>query len=182
MPRRTSARAALIAAGFVLIAAFPVAAQDDPVVAKVEGQEIRRSEVVRAFSSLPQQMQQAGFETIYPGLLERLIQQRLLIVEGRKNKLEESDEVKVRLKRLEDALVGEVYLNQLIEQNMTPGLLEQRYKEFLAKNPPVDEVRARHILLKTETDAKNVIGHLDAGKKFDEAAKEFSTGPSAATW
>lgn len=181
MPRRTSARAALIAAGFVLIAAFPVAAQDDPVVAKVEGQEIRRSEVVRAFSSLPQQMQQAGFETIYPGLLERLIQQRLLIVEGRKNKLEDSDEVKVRLKRLEDALVGEVYLNQLIEQNMTPGLLDQRYKDFLAKNPPVDEVRARHILLKTETDAKNVIGHLDAGKKFDEAAKEFSTGPSAAS-
>lgn len=180
MPRRTSLHAALIAAGFALISALPAAAQEDPVVAKVEGQEILRSEVVRAFSSLPQQMQQAGFETIYPGLLERLIQQRLLIVEGRKNKLEESDEVKVRLKRLEDALVGEVYLNQLIEQNMTPGLLDKRYKEFLEKNPPVDEVRARHILLKTEVDAKNVIGHLDAGKKFDEAAKEFSTGPSAA--
>ena len=76
-------------------------------------------------------------------------------------------------------MISEVYLNQLIEQNLTPGLLEQRYKEFLEQNPPRDEVRARHILLKTETDAKNVIGHLDAGKDFADAAKEFSTGPSA---
>ena len=180
MPRQTSARTAIVAAAFALFSSFSAAAQDDPVVAKVEGQNILRSEVVRAFSSLPQQMQQAGFETIYPQLLERLIQQQLLIVQGRKNKLENSPEVKSRLKRLEDALIGEVYLNQLIEQNLTPGLLEKRYQEFLKQNPPVEEVRARHILLKTETDAKNVIGHIDAGKAFDAAAKEFSTGPSAA--
>ena len=180
MPRQTSARTAIVAAAFALFSSFSVAAQGDPVVAKVEGQNILRSEVVRAFSSLPQQMQQAGFETIYPQLLERLIQQQLLIVQGRKNKLENSPEVKSRLKRLEDALIGEVYLNQLIEQNLTPGLLETRYQEFLKQNPPVEEVRARHILLKTETDAKNVIGHIDAGKAFDAAAKEFSTGPSAA--
>jgi len=180
MPRQTSARTAIVAAAFALFSSFSAAAQDDPVVAKVEGQNILRSEVVRAFSSLPQQMQQAGFETIYPQLLERLIQQQLLIVQGRKNKLENSPEVKSRLKRLEDALIGEVYLNQLIEQNLTPGLLEKRYQEFLKQNPPVEEVRARHILLKTETDAENVIGHIDAGKAFDAAAKEFSTGPSAA--
>ena len=187
MTRQNRLRTALIAASFVL---FPVSfanaqtaapkAADDAVVAKVEGQVIHRSEVIRAFSTLPQQMQQAGFETIYPNLLERLIQQRLLIIEGRKMKLAESAEVKSRLKRLKDALIGEIYLNQLIEQNVTPGLLERRYAEHLQKNPPVDEVRARHILLKTEIDAKNVIGHLQAGKTFPDAAKEFSTGPSAA--
>jgi len=180
MPRRTSARTIIVAAAISLLLSFSVAAQENLVVARVAGQDIHRSEVVRAFSSLPQQMQKAGFEAVYPQLLERLIQQRLLIVEGRKNKLENTPEVKSRLKLLEDALVGEVYLNQLIEQNLTPGLLERRYQEFLKKNPPVAEVRARHILLKTETDAKNVIGHLDAGKSFDAAAKEYSTGPSAA--
>jgi len=187
MTRQTRVCAALLAAGFAL---FPISsanaqatapkAANDAVIAKVEGTDIYRSEILRAFSTLPKQMQEAGFETIYPSLLERLIQQRLLIMEGRKKKLAESAEVKSRLVRLEDALIGEVYLNQLIEANVTPGLLEQRYADFLKKNPPVDEVRARHILLKTEIDAKNVIGHLDAGKTFPEAAKEFSTGPSAA--
>lgn len=180
MPCHTSARAAIIAATLALMSGFPVAAQNDPVVAKVEGHDIRRSEMVRAFSSLPQQMQQAGFEKIYPQLLERLIQQQLLIVEGRKNNLENNPKVKRQLKRMEDVLIGEVYLNQLIEQNLTPGVVERRYQEFLKKNPPVEEVRARHVLLKTEIDAKNVIGHIDAGKAFEAAAKEFSTGPSAA--
>ncbi len=187
MPRHFSARAALVAAGLALFAlpsawaqtAAPKAA-DDAVVANVEGKPIYRSEVVRAFSSLPQQMQQAGFETIYPQLVERMIQQRLLVINGRKNNMADNDIVKRRLKRLEDAVIGEVYLNQLIEQNLTPGLLDTGYKEFLEQNPPADEVRARHILLKTEVDAKNVIGHLEAGKKFEDAAKEFSTGPSAA--
>lgn len=186
MPRLTSARVAPFVVGFSLLGTASAFAQtasqspDDPVVANVEGQEIRRSEIVQAFATLPQQMQQTGFETIYPNLLERLIQQRLLIVEGRKNKLADDPEVKSRMKRLEDAVIGEVHLNRLIEQNLTPGLLESRYQDFLKQNPPVDEVRARHILLKTEVDAKNVIGHLDAGKKFEDAAKEFSTGPSAA--
>jgi len=180
MPCHISARAAIVAATLVLMAGFPAAAQNDPVVAKVEGHEIRNSEIVSAFSSLPQQMQQTGFEKIYPQLLERMIQQQLLIVEGRRNNLENNPKVKRQLKRMEDALIGEVYLNQLIEQNLTPGVVERRYQEFLKKNPPVEEVRARHVLLKTETDAKNVIGHIDAGKAFEAAAKEFSTGPSAA--
>jgi peptidyl-prolyl cis-trans isomerase C len=108
-----------------------------------------------------------------------MIQQHLLVINGRKHNMAENEVVKRRLKRLEDALIGEVYLNQLVEQNLTPGLLDQRYKAFIEQNPPADEVHARHILVKTETDAKNVIGHLDAGKSFEDAAKEFSTGPSA---
>ena len=187
MPRKFIARAALIAVALALFAPHAADAQfgkpagaDDIVVAKVEGTQIYRSEVLQAFGSLPPQMQQAGLETLYPQLIERMIQQRLLVINGRKNNFAENEQVKSRLKRLEDALIGEVYLNTLVEQNLTPGVLQEKYKEYLAQNPPVEEVRARHILLKTETDAKNVIGHLDAGKSFEDAAKEFSTGPSAA--
>lgn len=187
MPRQFNARFVLVAVGLALFALPSAWAQtagpnpaDDAVVAQVEGKPIYRSEVLRAFSGLPQQMQQAGFETIYPQLVERMIQQRVLINQGRKNNMADNEEVKRRLKRLQDVVIGEVYLNQLIEENLTPGLIDARYQEFLQQNPPADEVRARHILLKTETDAKNVIGHIDAGKKFEDAAKEFSTGPSAA--
>jgi peptidyl-prolyl cis-trans isomerase C len=186
MPRQFNARSVLVAVGLALFAVPSAWAQtadpktaDDAIVAQVEGKPIHRSEVLQAFSGLPQQMQKAGFETIYPQLVERMIQQRLLVIHGRKNNFAENDVVKRRLKRLEDAVIGEVYLNQLIEENLTPGLIDARYKEFLQQNPPTDEVRARHILLKTETDAKNVIGHIDAGKIFEDAAKEFSTGPSA---
>ncbi len=186
MLRQFNARAVLVAGSLTLFALPQAFAQtavpkpaDDVLVARVEGTPIFRNEVLRAFSSLPKQMQQSGLATVYPNLLERMVQQRLLVINGRKNNMAANDTVKQRLKQLEDAVIGEVYLNQLVEQNITPGSLEARYKEFLKQNPPAEEVRARHILLKTEVDAKNAIGHVNAGKTFEEAAREFSTGPSA---
>ncbi|MGR9074064.1 MAG: peptidylprolyl isomerase, partial [Gammaproteobacteria bacterium] len=40
------------------------------------------------------------------------------------------------------------------------------------------EYKARHILLKTEEEAKNVIDKLNKGGDFEALAKELSTGPS----
>lgn len=154
------------------------AGQDIPV-ATVNGQNVMRSDVLRAYEGLPENVRQSGLEAVYPRLLERMIQQEILVTEGREKKLADDPAVKARVKQVEDAIIGDVYLNQLIEQNMAPDFLENQYKEFLAQNPPTEQVHARHILLKTETDAKNVIGHIATGKEFQDAAKEFSTGPSA---
>ncbi len=67
-------------------------------------------------------------------------------------------------------------------------------QEFVANNPASEadtkaiyderfgaagkEYKARHILLKTEEEAKNIIGELDKGGDFAELAKEHSTGPT----
>ena len=182
MPRLCHALAAL--AIFLPVAAVPglsVAQTDaDIPVAVVDGKKIMRSTVLREFEALPDSIkQQGGLEAIYPRLLDRVIQQQLLVTEGRQKKMATDPLVVARMKYLEDAMIGEVYLNRLIEQNMSPDFLQNQYNAFLAQNPPSEQVHARHILLKTETDATNVIGHLAAGKKFEDAAKEFSTGPSA---
>ncbi|MEX2614571.1 MAG: peptidylprolyl isomerase [Alphaproteobacteria bacterium] len=182
MPRLSHALAVLA----ILLPATAVpglsVAQTEPdiPVAVVDGQKIMRSTVLREYESLPDSIkQQGGLEAIYPRLLDRIIQQQLLVTEGRKKNMAKDPDVIARMKYLEDAVIGEFYLNRLIEQNMAPDFLENQYKAFLAQNPPTEQVHARHILLKTETDATNVIGHLAAGKDFEDAAKEFSTGPSA---
>jgi peptidyl-prolyl cis-trans isomerase C len=156
------------------------AGQDIPV-AVVNGAKIMRSEVLRAYETLPENVRQHGIEAVYPRLLERMIQQDLLVAEGRKQKMADDPSVKARMKEVEDAIIGDVYLNKLIEKNISPEFLQNEYKAFLEQNPPTEQVHARHILLKTETDAKNVIGHVAAGKKFEDAAREFSTGPSASS-
>jgi len=63
---------------------------------------------------------------------------------------------------------------------VTEAEVKARYDKEIAASPPEEEVSARHILLKTEEEAKAVIVELDAGKDFAELAKEKSTGPSAA--
>ena len=151
----------------------------DIVVAKVEDQTIYRTELLRAFQRLPDQVKQAGLETIYPRLVERLIQRRLLIIQGRSQNLAKDADVIRRVKLLEDAVIGEVFLNRLIESKLSPALLKERYDAFVAQNPPREEAHARHILLEKEVDATNLIAHLDGGMDFAEAAKKYSTGPSA---
>jgi peptidyl-prolyl cis-trans isomerase C len=42
----------------------------------------------------------------------------------------------------------------------------------------VNQVRASHILVNTEQEAKNILEQLNAGKKFEELAKQFSSCPS----
>ena len=181
MSRYTPALVALAVVVSTIVALPPaMAATDDVIVAKVEGTPIYRKAVLRAFTGLPPKIKEKGIESIYATLLERMIQQHLLVLNGRKDNLAADPRVKARLKELEDVVIGEIYLNVLIEKDMTPGFLEKQYQAFLEKNPPTEQIHARHILLKTETDAKNVIGHIAAGKTFEDAAREFSTGPSAA--
>jgi peptidyl-prolyl cis-trans isomerase C len=42
----------------------------------------------------------------------------------------------------------------------------------------VNQVRASHILVNTEQEAKNIIAQLNAGSKFEELAKKHSSCPS----
>jgi peptidyl-prolyl cis-trans isomerase C len=169
----------------ISVAQAPATAQTsapagDVVVANVEGTPIYRTSVLRAFGGLPPNVREQGIEAIYATLLERMIQQKLLILNGRKANLATDPQVVARLKDLEDVVIGEIYLSRLIENNMSPGFLEQKFEEFLGQNPSSEQIHARHILLKTQTDAKNAIDQIAAGKKFEDAAREYSTGPSAA--
>ena len=61
---------------------------------------------------------------------------------------------------------------------MTDADIKARYDAEVAKLPPVEEVRARHILVKTEDEAKAVIKELGEGKDFAEIAKAKSTDPN----
>ncbi|MBT5110047.1 MAG: peptidylprolyl isomerase, partial [Rhodospirillaceae bacterium] len=185
MPRKLFIAVYSAAIAAIGVISQPVLAQSggktvkDIVVAKVEGETIVRTELLRAFQSLPNEVKQTGLEAIYPKLVERLIQRRLLIIQGRKHNLAKDAEVIRRMKLLENAVIGEVYLNRLIEKNLKPELLQERYQAFLASNPPREEVHARHILLEKEVDATNLIAHVQGGMDFAEAAKKYSTGPSA---
>ena len=61
---------------------------------------------------------------------------------------------------------------------MTDEGLQATYQDYLAANPPAEELHARHILVETEEAAREVIALLDGGADFIGLAKERSTGPS----
>ena len=182
--------AAGLAAGHVVMAADqPPAPANAPalgplpppntVVARVDGTELHLADVEAAQQNLPPQAQKLPLEQIYPMLLDRLVDGALITEAGRKEHLEQDSELQVRLKRYEDRLIQEAYLNQAIKAAETEGQLKARYQSFAKDKAGQEEVHAQHILVKTEDEAKSVIAELDKGADFGELAKKYSTDPSA---
>jgi len=151
------------------------------VVARVDGTELHLSDVEAAQQNLPPQAQKLPLEQIYPMLLDRLVDGMLITEAGRKEHLEQDPELQVRLKRYEDRLIQEAYLNQAIKAAETEDQLKARYQTFAKDQAGREEVHAQHILVKTEDEAKSVIAELDKGADFGELAKKYSTDPSASS-
>jgi peptidyl-prolyl cis-trans isomerase C len=168
---------------FALLAAaavpFAASAADDPVVARINGQELHRSDVEAAQRGLPQQVQQMPLEAIYPMLLDQMVNGKLLSEAGRQEKLDQDPEVKKQLARVEDRLVQQAYIGKAVETAATDEKLKAKYEQYVKDNPPKEEVNARHILVEKEADAKAIVAELSKGADFAELAKKKSTDPAA---
>src|SRR5690242_7437606 len=62
-------------------------ASKDPVVATVNGQPVRLSELEVAQQALPPQYRNVPLSTVFPALLDRIIDSKLVVADGRKNKV-----------------------------------------------------------------------------------------------
>ena len=176
-----SVRAASLAVALALAA--PATAQEpaaeDPVVATVNGDDVLRSEVLETAEQLPPQYRQQ-IDAVFPLLLQRTIDLRLIGAAAEAGGLDDDPEVKRRLEEIRGAVMREVYVEQQVAARINEDMVKERYDAFVEANPPKPEVHARHILVEEETKAQELIGDLDEGADFAELAKEHSIGPSGA--
>jgi len=175
-------RARLIAAAFAtavaIPAAMPAGAADDPVVATVNGDKIMKSQIEAAYQRLPQQYQQVPMDQLFPALVDSVIDTKLAAADARARKLHEEADFRLQMKRIEDQLLQRVVLEKEMTRDVSDADMKARYDKMVAGLSEKEEVHARHILLKTEKDATQVIQDLDKGGDFAELAKKKSTGPS----
>jgi peptidyl-prolyl cis-trans isomerase C len=157
------------------------AAAADPVVARVNGTELHRSDVIEAIRGLPPQVQQQPIERLYPALLDQMVGTVLVSQAGRKQKLQDDPEVKKRLALVQDQLIADAYVQKLLQKQVTEQKLHARYDKFIKDSPPREEVHARHILVASEDEAKAIIADLKKGADFNKLAQEKTTDPSGKT-
>jgi peptidyl-prolyl cis-trans isomerase C len=180
--------AAFLMLGAVALGALSLSAQttppapgDDPVVARVNGSELHRSDVLAAHRQLPPPYSQYPVEQIYPQLLEQMVSSILFADAGRKAKLGDDPDVKKRTARAEDRIIGDVYISRAVEAGMTDAKLHEQYDKFVKAQPGNEEVSARHILVASEDEAKAIIVDLGKGADFATLAKQKSTDPAKDT-
>jgi peptidyl-prolyl cis-trans isomerase C len=153
---------------------------DDPVVARLDGKPIHRSEVELQAEGLPQQYRRLPFATMYPVLLNQVIDRKLVAAEVGRQGLENDPEVKKRMADLRERIIHEIYLSRRVQIEVTETALRKRYDRQVKDAPVVKEAHARHILVKTEKEALGLIAEIENGAEFAATAKAKSIGPSAA--
>ncbi len=146
---------------------------NDPVVAKVDGQDVRRSEVLEFAKNLPPQMQQIPPQSLFPILMEQVIAGKVIDEKAAKvSGLTSEPEYKQRMAEADTQIKRAVFLEKELDKNMTDAKLQAAYDKFKEGQGKVEEVRARHILVDSEDQAKALIKKLEEGAKFEELAKE----------
>ncbi|MEO3427231.1 peptidylprolyl isomerase [Pelagibius sp. CAU 1746] len=151
----------------------------NPVVARVNGYPIRWAEVVASAEDLPQRYRDQ-IESVFPALLDRLVDLRLLAEAARAEGLRDDPVVRERLVSFEDRVLSSVLLERYLNEKVTTAALRARYDALVAARRGDREIRARHILVDSEAAAEAAIARLDEGAVFISLAKELSTGASAA--
>lgn len=174
----------------VLALAFTVAACDrnkgserppepgDTAVARVEGKAIWTSDVKR--EAVAQGLIGEGepldiSSDLFRRVLDEVVDQRLLAAEAIRLKLDKDPAAQQRIRAAEQRILADMVVEGVVEKKVTEGAIRGLYQEQLRLARQSDEMKARQILVPTQTQAEEIKKLIAAGASFEALAMERST-------
>lgn len=165
----------------VRISNAPDGGSDKVIVAKGSDFKVTQAEIFDAYASIAaNNAQNTPIEQLYPALLEQIINTKLIDNAAQENVDYKSEDVQQPLRLARDQILRNLYIQNLVEAEITDEKLKNTYEALVTDAPDVEQVRARHILVKEEEEAKSIIASLSDETDFAKLAEEKSIGPSAA--
>lgn len=167
------------ALGLLALATAPGFAQEDKVVATVNGKPVTEADIALAVSDLDEQFSRLPEEQRRAAALSAIIEINLMAGEAASKGIDKDAAFQRRLDFLTKRALHAALIDNEIAGKITDEEIRARYDQQIAATPPVNEVNARHILVKTKEEADAIIKRLDAGEDFAAIAKELSTDPGS---
>jgi peptidyl-prolyl cis-trans isomerase C len=158
----------------------PASSTSDPVIARVNGVDIKQSDLALAEEDVGADMQAASPEAKREHLISYLADIIMVTQAADKKNLADSPDFKRRLAFLRSKLLMGYELQQEAKTALTDEALKQTYDEAVKSMSGQEEVHARHILVEGEDEAKAILEQLKGGADFAKLAKEKSKDPGAA--
>ena len=169
--------AALVIGGALVLG--PNTASADAVLAKVNGQEIKESDLKYAEAEVGPQLAEMPADKRKRLLLEFIIEMRLFADAADKEKLTSGPDYEKRLAYWATRAKRDAYYEGAIKGSISDALAKGIYEDKVKMIPAEDEVEARHILVDSEDKAKEVLEKVSKGEDFTKLAEEYSSDPGS---
>jgi peptidyl-prolyl cis-trans isomerase C len=176
-PARPLAWGAALAFGWA-VASAAWAADADKVIARVNGIDIKAGDLTLADEDIGSNLPMTG-DARRDYLTRYLIDMQLIVQAADTKKLGDDEEFKRKLAYARNKLLMERYLQTEGRAAVSDAALHELYQQVTKEMAGEQEIHARHILVATEDDAKQVYDQLRKGADFAALAKEKSKDPSS---
>ncbi|MCX7305204.1 MAG: peptidylprolyl isomerase [Hyphomicrobiales bacterium] len=166
-------------------AAAPAAPEVAPdparVVATIDGQPVTEADLALALASVDQQYAQLPPEQRRAAAFMAVMEIKLLAARAVAEGLDKDADFQRRMAFLHDRALHSEVIDKDIGSKITDAEVRAQYDKQISETPPVNEVKASHILVKTKEEAEAIIKELDGGADFAKLANEHTTDPSGKT-
>ena len=163
----------------VLVVSQPAISQDLPPTAlTIDGEPFSLNLVGTIIQQLPPEVLNRPTESYYDTVIDDIIDTHLSADAARAAGLDENPAIHEVATRAYERVLAQAFIQQAVNERLTEDMIQQSYNDLVADTESRSEVRARHILVASEDEAKAVISRLDNGEDFAALAQELSTGPS----
>ena len=170
--------ALLLLAASIAFAPLPASA-DDSVVARVNGVDIKNSDLDFAASEVGPRISNYVPADRRRVLLQYVIENELMAGAGAKESLDKEGSFADRVKYHQRRALRDAFFDKGITGTVTEADAKKVFDERIGNLKPEPEVHARHILVETEAEAKEVAERLNKGEDFATLAKEKSKDKNA---
>ncbi|WP_298439939.1 peptidylprolyl isomerase [Geobacter sp.] len=159
------------------------AKKEGQVIAEVNGDTITTSDFKHELDNLPPYLKpMADTPEGKKELLDTMVVRELILQQAKKDGLDKSPEVAAKLEELKKRVVVEAFLKKKVEEQASVSDAEMKkfYDENKDKFKTGAQVKASHILVKSEKEAQDVLKELKGGASFEELARKHSIDSAAA--
>lgn len=151
------------------------------VLAEVNGAVITTGDFEKELAILPPYLKQmAATADGRKEMLDSMVVRELVLQDAQKQGIDKSKEVTERMEDMKKRVVVEAYLKKKVEElaNISDADLQKFYDQNKEKFKSGEQVKASHILVKSEKEAQDLLAQLKSGGKFEDLAKKYSVDPA----
>ncbi len=152
---------------------------DKTVVARIDGLEITEQEITIASEDLGERIAQVPEAQRRDYVIGFLADLKVGARAAEQAKVMDAPDFAARLAYFRQKVLMDEYISRGSKAAATPEAARKLFDDTVSTMKPDEEVRARHILLEKEDEAKAVLERIRKGEDFAKIATELSKDPGS---